>query len=197
MPHVFISYAWSDGGALARQLHASFNARAGWSAWMDSKLHADTVFSHELQTQIDRADMVVVVISPAVNRRDPPSFVQRELAYATQRGVDKPVFAARVADCPLPLIIAGYTYQDFLDPATYDSDFAALVEKIERSPHPVAAVSRRERELAYLRQVAQDHGFWGKVYVDPAAEARVRPAPDPSAAPGVSDPDVAAYLGEM
>ncbi len=199
MPHIFISYAWSDGGELARKLHASFNAHTGWSAWMDSKLHADTVFSHELQTQIDRADMVVVIVSPAVNRRDPPSFVQRELAYATQHGVDKPVFAARAADCPLPLIIAGYTYQDFLDAATYDRDFLALIEKIERSPRPVSVATRRERELAYLRQVAQDHGFWGKVYVDTAAEARVRPAPEPDPAPTlmVADPEIAGHLSNI
>ena len=67
MPHVFISYAWKDGGALARQLHSSLNARDGWSAWMDDKLHADTVFSHELQNQIDRADLCTLA---EVQRRE-------------------------------------------------------------------------------------------------------------------------------
>lgn len=197
MPHVFISYAWADGSTLARRLHQSLNELDGWSAWMDTNLHADTVFSHALQGQIDRADVVVVVISPEVNRRDPPSFVQREMVYATQPGVDKPVFAVRATNCPVPLIIAGVTYQDFFGAVAYDDALAGLVEKIQRSPRRVSAASRRERELAYLRQVAQEHGFWGKVYVDTAAEARVRPAPDPAAAPAVPDPDIAAYLGEI
>lgn len=197
MPHVFISYAWADGSTLAQRLHQSLNELDGWSAWMDTHLHADTVFSHELQGQIDRADVVLVVISPEVNRRDPPSFVQREMVYATQSGVDKPVFAARAANCPVPLIIAGVTYQDFFGAAVYEDALAGLVEKIRRSPRHVSAASRRERELVYLRQMAQEHGFWGKIYVDTAAEAHVRPASDPAAAPVVPDPDIAAYLGEI
>ena len=196
MPHIFISYAWKDGSQLARRLHGTFNARDGWSAWMDVKLHADTVFSHALQMQIDRADVVVVVLSPEVNRRDPPSFVQRELVYATQDGVNKPVFGARAHNCPVPLIVAGITYQDFFDGADYDAAFARLLAHIEASPRARPAASLRERELAYLRTVAREHGFWGKVYVDTPAEARSRPQPDPATAT-VTDPDIAAYLGEI
>ncbi len=96
MPHVFISYAWQDGSHLARWLFERINALEGWSAWMDTKLHADTMFGYALQRQIDRADMVVVVLSPDVNREGTASFVQRELHYATQEDVGKPIFAACV-----------------------------------------------------------------------------------------------------
>jgi hypothetical protein len=102
---IFISYAWRDGATVARWLFDRFNATPGWSAWMDLNLHADSVFAHELQKRLDDADLVVVVVSPDVNRRETPSFVQKELLYATDPDVNKPVYAVRAHNCHLPLII--------------------------------------------------------------------------------------------
>ncbi|MCK6579474.1 MAG: TIR domain-containing protein, partial [Anaerolineae bacterium] len=196
---VFISYAWRDGKEVARWLHDRFNAAEGWSAWMDIKLYADTLFSHELQVRIETRDLVVVVVSPDVNRHETPSFVQRELMHALDSHVNKPVFASRAHDCQLPLIIQGYTYVDFFDSAAYETQFAALLELIERgsgSSPDFLKHSRRKRELAYLRQIAADHSFWGKVYLDPSAQASVRAAPD-----GVSieeeDEEIASFLSEI
>lgn len=177
MPKVFISYAWNDGATLARQLYERFNHTPGWSAWMDSELHAESVFSHELQNRINEADVVVVVISIEVNRRDPPSFVQRELVYATQDGLNKPIFAAKAHDCPVPLIIAGVTFERFFPTTRFDEAFTALVQQIEHSPKHLTFTTTdpRELELAYLREVARQHGFFGKVFVDTAAETRIHP----------------------
>ena len=195
MPKVFISYAWNDGATLARQLHDRFNHTPGWSAWMDLELHAESVFSHELQNRINEADVVVVVISPEVNRREPPSFVQRELVYATQDGVNKPVFAAKAHDCPVPLIIAGVTFERFFPTTRFEEAFTGLVHQIERSPKHLtfSTTDPRELELAYLREVARQNGFFGRVFVDTAAETRIQPTR--SAEP--ADPEVDMFLQEL
>ncbi len=190
---VFISYAWRDGATVARWLFERFNAAPGWSAWMDTNLHADTVFAHELQKRLDDADLVVVVVSPDVNRRETPSFVQKELLYATDPDVNKPVYAARAHNCQLPLIIQGYTYTDFFPETIYEAAFAKLVAQIDKGVPPPAR-SRRERELEYLRDVARQHSFWGKVFVDTPAEARIAPQPDEAS---VSDLDIGAFLTDM
>lgn len=197
--NVFISYAWRDGKLLARQLYERFNAHDGWSAWMDSQLHADSIFSHELQVRIDTADLVVVIVSPDVNRHDPPSFVQKELAYATQKGVDKPVFAARAHECPVPLIVAGVTHVDFFGDADFEIVFQALVEKIQysgRKPAVKVIPSSRERELAYLRGIAHDRVmmFAAKFYAELPAEASMRAEVDESI---LADSDVTEYLNLM
>ncbi|MBN8639466.1 MAG: SUMF1/EgtB/PvdO family nonheme iron enzyme, partial [Anaerolineae bacterium] len=190
---IFISYAWRDGATVARWLFDRFNATPGWSAWMDLNLHADSVFAHELQKRLDDADLVVVVVSPDVNRRETPSFVQKELLYATDPDVNKPVYAVRAHNCHLPLIIQGYTYTDFFPETTYDDAFAKLIAQIDKGVPPPAR-SRRERELEYLREVARQHSFWGKVYVDTAAEAKIAPKAEEA---GVADADIFVFLSEV
>jgi formylglycine-generating enzyme required for sulfatase activity len=197
MPHVFISYAWLDGRELATALYNRFNAEAGWSAWMDLELHADSVFSHALQMQIDRADKVVVVVSPEVNRRDPPSFVQRELGYATDPLVKKPVYAIRAEQVVVPLVIWGVTFVDCFDQTQFEAAFQQLLSLINRHPKGsfVNLGNRRGVEEAYLREVARQHGFFGKVYVDTAASAAVDVTPAPP--PSNPDPDIAEHLDSL
>ena len=191
---IFISYAWRDGSTVAHWLFDHFNALDGWHAWMDTHLHADSVFSHELQIKLDDCDLVVVVVSPDVNRRDLPSFVQKELLYATDPHVNKPVYPARALACQLPLIIQGYTYTDFIDASAYERAFARLIEQIDKGvPVTVNATARRERELAYLRQIAKDHSFFGRLYVDTSASATIR-----EVAALLSDVDeIDLYLNEL
>ncbi|MBZ0316065.1 MAG: SUMF1/EgtB/PvdO family nonheme iron enzyme [Anaerolineae bacterium] len=162
---------------------------------MDLELHAESVFSHELQNRINEADVVVVVISPEVNRRDPPSFVQRELVYATQDGVNKSVFAAKAYDCPVPLIIAGVTFERFFPTARFEEAFTGLVHQIERSPKHLtfSTTDPRELEQAYLREVARQNGFFGKVYVETAAETHIQPQHPNEPV----DPEVDMFLQEL
>ncbi|MBZ0280058.1 MAG: TIR domain-containing protein, partial [Anaerolineae bacterium] len=195
MARIFISYAWRDGEAVARWLYDRFNRAEGWSAWMDLDLHADTIFSYELQRRINEADYVVVVVSPDVNRQDTPSFVQRELGYATQPQINKPVFAVRAEDCAIPLIIWGVTFVDFLAPDTYETRFADLLAKIEAGPVK-RRESPRERELDYLRELARNEALSraAKFYLELPAEARQPIKPD---TPLVEDAEAATFLAEM
>lgn len=196
---VFISYSWLDGSVLAKKLYDRFNIHKEWLAWMDLELHADSVFNFELQKRIDETDLIVVVISPDVNRKDTPSFVQKELFYATQPQVNKPIFAVRVTACQLPLIIGGYTYIDFYPDDNFESAFLDLLKRIEQSlglvvqPH---LLSRRDKELAYLRDIAKQHSLWGKIYVDTPATTSVwaETALENSL---TIDSDIAAFLSEL
>jgi len=194
---IFISYARLDGMTLARQLFDAFNARPGYSAWMDAKLHAEEVFSLEIQRAILRADYMVVVLSPDVNRDNPPSFVQRELHFATQEEVNKKVFAAKAARCFVPVIICGVSFVSFYDGASFETAFEKLIEAIEKSgrrgtadssaptsPLQIEAVGKpapspQEQEQAYLRGLAAEHIRWGKLYTGLKGEARIAPEVSP------------------
>jgi hypothetical protein len=197
---IFISYARKDGAVIARRLFDRFNARPGWSAWMDSNLHAEELFSVEIQRAILAADYLVVVLSPDVNRDNPPSFVQRELLFATQEEIDKKVFAVKAAPCFVPVIIAGVTWLPF-HTGDFDANFEMLCTKIEnaRSTTPkVAAPSlrpnRRDQELIYLRDLARQYGVWGKVYTDLSAERQQTPD---KPAPKITDNEVMNVLNDM
>lgn len=163
---------------------------------MDRQLHADSVFSAELQLRINEADLVVVVLTPGANRLNPPSFVQRELGYATQAEVNKPVYAVKALPTMVPLIIWGVTYVEFLDGKTYETAFHDLLNKITDG-----AVQRdatpRQREEAYLRSVARDeiNRRAAKFYAELPAQARL---PLDAVSRGVvDDPDTAAVLAEL
>jgi len=177
---IFISYARKDGAELARRLFDAFNARDGWPAWIDIKLHAEELFSMEIQKALLAADYVVVVLSPDVNRDNPPSFVQRELLFATQEEVDKKVFAVKAAVCYVPVIIAGVTWVPF-HTGDFAVNFETLCAKIEGAatlPKVLTATptpNRREMEQAYLRNLAKQNSEWEELefYTDLAAERRI------------------------
>ena len=177
---IFISYARKDGAELAHRLFDAFNRRDGWSAWMDIKLHAEELFSMEIQKALLAADYVVVVLSPDVNRDNPPSFVQRELLFATQEEVDKKVFAVKAATCFVPVIIAGVTWVPF-HTGDFATNFDTLCAKIEGArilPKVLTATpvpNRREMEQAYLRDLAKQDSEWEELefYTDLAAERRI------------------------
>ena len=196
---IFISYARKDGAELARRLFDAFNARSGWSAWMDIKLQAEELFSMETQKALLAADYVVVVLSPDVNRDNPPSFVQRELLFVTQEEVDKKVFAVKAATCYVPVIIAGVTWLPF-HMGDFAVNFETLCAKIEDagiSPKALMAIltpNRREMEQAYLRELAKQYSVWGKVYTDLGAERRQTPD---KLAPKIADDEAFSVLSAM
>lgn len=196
MPQVFISYAWNDGRTVAEWLYIRINQLDGWSAWMDRELHADAVFSAELQRRINEADFVVVVLTPGANRLNPPSFVQRELVYAAQPEVNKPVFAVKALPTMVPLIICGVTYVEFLDTAHYEAAFQNLISKIDGGALH-RAMTPREREEAYLREIARDeiNRRAAKFYAELPAQAKKRM--DAVAQGWVIDAEAAAILAEI
>ncbi|MBC8100135.1 MAG: toll/interleukin-1 receptor domain-containing protein, partial [Armatimonadetes bacterium] len=115
MPHIFISYSKKDTRALALQLHDALEKIDGVTAWMDKELTPAISWAQEIQQEIDRADYVLVLLSPDVNRLETAqqdrSFVLNEVDYARQRRkIIVPVMAQTTF---VPVQLAGIEYIDF------------------------------------------------------------------------------------
>lgn len=114
MPHIFISYAKKDTRKLALRLYQMLNATLGFTAWMDETLEPGKSWARSIEKEIDRADYVVVLLSPDLNRPEEDnqsrSFVLNEIDYAQQIGKTIiPLMAQRTWQ---PIQIAGLEYID-------------------------------------------------------------------------------------
>ncbi|MCA9903385.1 MAG: TIR domain-containing protein, partial [Anaerolineae bacterium] len=199
---VFISYAWDDGKQVARWLHDRFNTLDEWTAWMDPDLHADSVFAFEIDRQIRSADLVVVVVSPSVNKPrayDQPSYVYKELLFAlNELKPPKPVFAVRAVDCEKPSPIAGLSHVDFFAEDIYDSAFTQLLSAIEKSLGLTPHISRRALEEAYLRKLLVEHRDFSQYYAEmPAMTRKPRKVSTDGEDEFFDDPGVVTILDEM
>ncbi len=129
MPHIFISYAKKDTRPLASRLYDALNAIPGLSAWMDQSLEADSSWAAQIQDEIDRADYVVVLLSPDINRKETPtqarSFVLNEIDYAQQDR--KPILPVLVKQTRTPVQIAGVQH---IDLTRTPNDPAPIVRRI-------------------------------------------------------------------
>jgi formylglycine-generating enzyme required for sulfatase activity len=112
--HIFISYAKSDTRDLALQLRDAFIALPNVSAWMDTSLNSGEDWAAQIQDEIDRADLVVVLLSQDVSRpANHPSgrsFVLKEIHYAQQ--VKKTIIPILVQKVKIPVQLAGIEYID-------------------------------------------------------------------------------------
>lgn len=112
--HIFISYAKADARDLALQLRNAFIALPNGSAWMDTSLNSGEDWAAQIQDEIDRADLVVVLLSQDVGRpANHPggrSFVLKEIHYAQQ--VKKTIIPILVHKVKIPVQLAGIEYID-------------------------------------------------------------------------------------
>lgn len=115
MIHIFISYAKLDGRAQAEALHQRLNAEQDIIAWMDLSLEPGDSWAAEISEEIDKADFVVVLLTPDVNRKPSAakgrSFVINEINYAGQAG--KIIIPLMVIATKIPVQIADLQYIDF------------------------------------------------------------------------------------
>ncbi|HEU5092340.1 MAG TPA: toll/interleukin-1 receptor domain-containing protein [Nitrospira sp.] len=81
MSDIFISYASPDR-ARAERLKAWFE-EAGWSVWIDRAIDLGEGWEQQIQNELDRAALVVVLWGPAARRSE---WVQREASVAQQSG---------------------------------------------------------------------------------------------------------------
>src|SRR5262245_33816978 len=113
--HIFISYAKADTRDLALQLRDALTALPGVTAWMDTSIHSGDDWAAQIQDEIDRADLVIVLLSQDVNR--PPnhpngrSFVLKEIHYAQQG--KKTIIPVMAQLTRVPLELAGIEYINF------------------------------------------------------------------------------------
>lgn len=138
MVHIFISYAKKDTHPLAKKPFATINIMAGFSAWMDKRLESGESWALQIQEEIDKADLVIVLLSPDVNRRPTASqrrnFVLNEIDYAQQE--HKPLEPIMAQLTKMPVQIAGLEYIDF----TNDENAAMhqLLARLQKlNPQPV------------------------------------------------------------
>jgi WD40 repeat protein len=83
-PRIFVSYARSDGEALARDLGGRL-AAAGLPPWRDREgLQGGRDWWQQVMAAIDEVEFLVLVITPAAQAS---AMVRREWRYARQRGV--------------------------------------------------------------------------------------------------------------
>jgi formylglycine-generating enzyme required for sulfatase activity len=147
--HIFISYAKKDTGALARQLRDELAALPGVTAWMDESIEVGGSWPQQIQGEIDRCDLVIVLLSPDIHR-DPaspegPSFVLKELNYALYE-VHKPVLPVIAQRTLKPLVLADMQHIDL------NSDHS-LERVIEAIRHRIEDPARRASEKKRTTQV--------------------------------------------
>ncbi|MBL8154124.1 MAG: TIR domain-containing protein [Anaerolineae bacterium] len=162
MPHIFISYAKKDTRPLAEAIYNALNAIPGLTAWMDTSLEPGKSWEDQIQREIDRADLVVVLLSEDINREETEdkerSFVLTEIAYAKQ--VKKQIVPVRVHKINIPLGLTRIQYIDLTatpnDPTKVIEDVCKRFEisyipsprafvSVSPSPTPAKAVSRAFR----------------------------------------------------
>lgn len=98
MTHIFISYAKADTFDLAIQLQDELRQLTDVTVWMDESLIPGNSWAAEIAGEINRSDIVVVLLSPDVNH-DPhsekgQSFVINEIEHAQRRR--KPIIPVMV-----------------------------------------------------------------------------------------------------
>src|SRR5690606_9197262 len=89
----------------------------------------------EIETEIDRADYVIVLLSPDVNRpataSQSPSFVINEINYAMRANKTLvPIIA--VANTKLPIQLAGRQYKDVSGLKTDEAKVAAIIGELAK-----------------------------------------------------------------
>jgi formylglycine-generating enzyme required for sulfatase activity len=143
--HIFISYAKRDTGALARQLRDGLAALPGVTAWMDESIEVGGSWPQQIQREIDRCDLVIVLLSPDIHR-DPaspegPSFVLKELNYALYE-VHKPVLPVMARRTLKPLVLADVQHVDL----NSDHSIEPVIEAVRRHlEEPTGTLMNKKR----------------------------------------------------
>jgi hypothetical protein len=130
--HVFISYAKKDTHEIALDLARTLHSRPNLTAWMDKVLVAGDSWAAQIQDEISRADLVMVLLSPDINRprsaMSGGSFVIKEINYA--QSLHKPILPVMVMPTHLPVQIADLQYIDLS--SDYDSGKAQLITHLRQ-----------------------------------------------------------------
>ncbi|MBL8161523.1 MAG: SUMF1/EgtB/PvdO family nonheme iron enzyme [Anaerolineae bacterium] len=152
MAHIFISYAKKDTRDLALRLRAALTAIPGMTAWMDASLETGESWAEQIQEEIDKADLVVVLLSPDVNRKGLRSFVLNEIDFAQQE--HKPIIPVMAQPTRVPVQLAGIQYISLTgDPDTALRDLVSSIARRAgvRPPRKPAAVNAASSESVRQR----------------------------------------------
>lgn len=153
--HIFISYAKVDTQPLALRIRDALRAVNGLTAWMDESLESGQDWAVQIQDEIDRCDLMLVLMSPDVNRAtEPRSFVLREIHYAQDnRKTILPILAQKTK---IPVQLAGIQFVDLTQ--NQADGIEGLVENVCRRVGVLSpAEIKRQAEEAERQRVAEIH----------------------------------------
>ncbi len=112
--HIFISYAKNDTRQLTKELASQLESLPNITVWWDQTLRAGDSWAAQIQDEIKRCDLFIVLLSPDVNRsrtgKHGGSFVLKEINYA--QNLDKTILPVMAQTTELPVQIADLQYID-------------------------------------------------------------------------------------
>lgn len=133
--HVFISYAKVDTRALALRIRDYLLHLPNVTAWMDESLESGESWATQIEDEIIRCDLVVVLLSPDVNRTAATSptrtrsFVLTEIDFARQ--IHKPILPIMAKQARIPLQLAGIQFIDLTQDE--EAGLRQLVRRLNRT----------------------------------------------------------------
>lgn len=153
--HIFISYAKVDTQPLALKIRDTLRSVNGLTAWMDESLESGEDWAVQIQDEIDQCDLMLVLMSPDVNRTsEPRSFVLREIHYAQDN--HKPILPVMAQKTKIPVQLAGIQFVDLTQNQAVGVE--TLVENVCRRFGLVSpAEQKRQAEEVERQRVAEVH----------------------------------------
>jgi tetratricopeptide (TPR) repeat protein len=139
MPHFFISYAKKDTRELALNLNEALNKLPNVTAWVDKSLKAGKSWEAQIQTEIDKCDYFVVLLSPDLHRHEKgedESYVLTEISY-TKYTAKKPIIPVMAQKTKAPISLTRDHYIDFtLSGLTLNDLVVAICDETNVSSTP-------------------------------------------------------------
>ncbi len=153
--HIFISYAKVDTQPIALKIRDALRSVNGLTAWMDESLESGEDWAVQIQDEIDHCDLMLVLMSPDVNRAtEPRSFVLREIHYAQDS--QKPILPIMAQKTRIPVQLAGIQFVDLTQ--NQAAGIEGLVENVcRRVGIPSPTELKRQVEEAERQRVAEIH----------------------------------------
>ena len=160
--HIFISYAKEDTQQLTKQLAAELEQLPSITVWWDTTIQPGDSWSAQIQDEIQRCDLFMVLLSPDVNRprttQKSGSFVLKEINYALNKG--KVVLPIMAEATDLPVQLADLQYIDLT------RNKAQGLAKIMDFVRQMADIppSKKEAEPAELTDIqSKNWRIWGGI----------------------------------
>ncbi len=183
MAHIFISYARGDRPTIEKL--AAVLENAGHSVWWDRHIRGGASFAKDIESQLQKADAVVVVWSSAANESD---WVKDEAVFGRDKGVLLPI-RLDAAEAPL-----GFRQYQTLDFGKWRGDAKALeieallsaIDDLNETPRPAAAITPPKSLVA---RVKSDKRYWAAGAVFAIAIVAAAALYRGGAAPGASGVD--------
>jgi WD40 repeat protein len=125
-PKVFISYARKDGRELALKLHSTLT-KAGYQAWLDTKIQDGASWSQAIEQAIDDCSTVLALMSPASYQ----SGICRAEHLRALRKEKRVVPLLTRSDTERPLYFEHLNYLDFSKVGGYTSALNTLLSELQ------------------------------------------------------------------